>query len=803
MSSPEAALPNASPRPAHRLQTSARRRSAVSLAARIRPEAAVLALLAGALNLWDLSRNGWANTYYAAAVRSMSQSWNDFLFGSFDPSGVMTVDKPPLAFWVQTASVKVFGFNSLAILVPQALMGVLTVLLVYDLVRRRFGRPAGFVGGLALALTPISVAVSRHNNPDALLILLSVAALWCASRALEDGRTRWFVLSGVCVGLGFETKMLAAVIVVPGIAAAWVWASTGGVWVSFSRGVCARVRARTRACAHTAEMDAAVHPLAVHLDDPSPTGQAAPPPPGTAQKAAPRPSAPRRAAPRQLLAAAALALLVGGAWSALVELTPAADRPWISGTADNTALSLIFEYNGLGRLEGQAGGPQAPGGSNLFGGSTGPLRLLNEALGGQDGWLLGFALLSAVAILLACRLRRSDPRSGWLLAVGGAFLSAAVVFSFAAGIFHPYYVSLLAPFTAALVGAGFGELLRAGARARALSALAVAAGVATELAVLHDYPGELRWLVPTLIVLGALAAALLLVGGARLRLAALSGALGLLLIAPATWAVETLGHATSGTFPAGGPADNPASGLGGGGPGGCPGGRPRRGAFGGGLPQGRAPLFGTGTGRPPATEGFPGGARGAGPGSLPRLGSAGGPGAGASRGPGSFGPSSRSLTQAVHYAETHGGGTVAVASQSEAASLVIEGAHLAGIGGFSGRESETNAAWLAGEVAAGKIRWVLTTGGSLGGGPSSGAGGAGGGRGAAVGGSPTTGPLGGAGLPTAGGLGTRGPAGSGPRETRVGSSHAMTAVERACRRVTAVGGLYDCAGRAAALRSSG
>ena len=165
-----------------------------------RPELLALVFLAAVLDLWALDRNGFANEYYSAAVRSMSESWNAFLFGTFDASGVMTVDKPPMALWVQALSVRVFGFHPLAILVPQALMGVATVALTYDLVRRRFGRRAGFVAGLVLALTPISVAISRHNNPDALLILCCVGALWALVRALEDGRTRWLVLSGALVG---------------------------------------------------------------------------------------------------------------------------------------------------------------------------------------------------------------------------------------------------------------------------------------------------------------------------------------------------------------------------------------------------------------------------------------------------------------------------------------------------------------------------------------------------------------------------------------------------------------------------
>src|SRR3954452_4784799 len=185
------------------------------------PELLCLLALAAVLDLWSLARNGWANDYYAAAVRSMSTSWHNFFFGSFDPSGVMTVDKPPLALWVQALSVRVFGYHPLSVLVPEALMGVATVGLVYDLVRRRFGRPAGFVAGLVLATTPIAVAISRHNNPDALLILCCVAALWFFVRALEDGRTRWLVFAGIAVGLGFEAKMAVALLVVPGIVAAW------------------------------------------------------------------------------------------------------------------------------------------------------------------------------------------------------------------------------------------------------------------------------------------------------------------------------------------------------------------------------------------------------------------------------------------------------------------------------------------------------------------------------------------------------------------------------------------------------
>ncbi|MBV8432629.1 MAG: glycosyltransferase family 39 protein, partial [Solirubrobacterales bacterium] len=471
-----------------------------------RPEVLGLLAVAGILNLWGLSINGWANTYYSAAVRSMTTSWHDFLFASLDRSGLMTVDKPPLSLWIQALSARVFGFHPLSLLIPQALMGMAAVGLLYDLVRRRFGRAAGFTGGLALATTPIIVAVSRHNNPDELLVLCSVAALWCAVRGLETGRTRWLVLSGVCVGLGFETKMGVALMVVPGIVAAWLW-----------------IAPRGRLCAL-----------------------------------------------RQLLAGGAAMVIVGSAWPLLVMLTPAADRPWISGTSDNSILSLIFGYNGLGRIAGQAGGPGGLGGGSTFGGPTGVFRLLQSGLGDQAGWLLGFALVSGLGLLVITRLRRHDPRSGWLMVVGGAFLTTAVVFSFASGIFHPYYVSLLAPFAAALIGAGVGQILRGDRPARLLAPLALAGGIVTELVVLSELTGQLAWARPLILGVGIASAVLL---AFRLkpvqRLTVLAIGLAALMAAPAVWAADTLGHATSGTFPAGGPASAELSGGLGGQPGGA------------------------------------------------------------------------------------------------------------------------------------------------------------------------------------------------------------------------------------------
>jgi 4-amino-4-deoxy-L-arabinose transferase-like glycosyltransferase len=661
-------------------------------ASRRAPELGGLIGVAALLNLWALGRNGWANTYYSGAVRSMASSWHNFLYASLDPSGVMTVDKPPLSLWVQALSARIFGFHPLAILVPQALIGVASVVLVYDLVRRPFGRVGGFVAGLALATTPIAVAMSRDNNPDALLTLCCLAAVWFAVRGFEDGRTRWLVLSGIAVGLGFETKMLVALVVVPAIALAWLWVSPRG------RG--------------------------------------------------------RRDAFLQLLRGGVAMLAVGGAWPLLVALTPAGSRPWISGTSDNSILSLIFGYNGFGRVDGQLGGPGGggPGGggggaSGVFAQGTGPFRLLNASLGGQGSWLFGLAIAGAVFVLIAARARRRDARTAWLAVVGGAFVVTAVLFSFAHGIFHPYYVVLLAPFTAALVGAGVATVIRGGVRVALAGPLALALGVACELVIRTDYSGHLEWMPIVLpLVCGAAAVPLLVSSNRRIHAVALGVGVAALLVAPAAFAVDTIGYKTNTTFPAGGPqwANSAAAGpFGGGGRFGSGfAGRP----FGAGPPRANTvPLFGgNGTSAPPGAGRV---------GALPRGGGFGfGGGFGGGGGSGFGQPVPDSI---LRYTAENGGGTIATEAQSSAAlNIIDQNAKVAGIGGFSGSESDPSVSWLAGEVASGHIRWIYVEG------PSADAGG------------------------------------------RAGATVAIAAAQQVCTQVSGQTDLYDCAGKAAALRAA-
>jgi hypothetical protein len=306
--------------------------------------------------------------------------------------------------------------------------------------------------------------------------------------------------------------------------------------------------------------------------------------------------------------------------------------------------------------------------------------------------------------------------------------------------------------------------------------------VAVELVIRSQYPGQLAWLPPVLIVVGALAAlALVAFSAPRVRMAAVGGFLAALLLAPAVWAFDTLGYATSGTFPAGGPASIASDG-GGGPPGGFGGRRAGAGALGA-IPQ----LFGSGGaaqgGPQSGAGGFPGGGPGGagappagaspGPAGGGSIGSGGGPGGGPGGGGGPFGGSDASLTKVLSYVSEHGGGTIAVASQSSASAAIIgQDANVAGIGGFSGRESDVSVSWLAQEVRSGRIRWVL-------------------------------------GEESGGGL-----SGRLPGDTRTGSKTAMAAVTQACRRVTlptsaagsttrTAGSLYDCEGRVAALMSAG
>jgi 4-amino-4-deoxy-L-arabinose transferase-like glycosyltransferase len=473
-----------------------------------RPAFAGVMALAAVLYLANLTVSGYANTYYAAAAWAASQSWSAWFFGSIDPAGFITLDKPPLATMVIGLSVRLFGLTSASILVPEALMGVATVGLVYVLVRRTFGPAAATIAGLVTALTPAAVLIFRYDNPDALLTLLLVAAAGSFLRGLETDRLRWLALAGVLVGLGFLTKYLQAYLVLPAFAITYAIAGRG------------RLRRRVAG-----------------------------------------------------LAVAAVATVVAsGWWILVVELVPAALRPYIGGSATNSALDLVLGYDGLGRIFGRggAGGPAGaagPGGSGGpagggFAGVPGLLRMFNAQFAGQVAWLLP---LSAVGLgsglLLRLRGPRTDLRRAAYLMWGLWLVVHVLVFSLMSGIIHSYYVVVLAPAIGALVGAGVVDLWRH--RAGSLVAggvlgAAIAVSGAVAWILLDRTPSFVPGVGPAVFAIAVVAGALVALppAGAWVRRLALVGAAGAgvaLLAGPTAYATSTIALAHAGGDPAAGP----------------------------------------------------------------------------------------------------------------------------------------------------------------------------------------------------------------------------------------------------------
>ena len=569
---------------------------------------AALLVATALLYLVGLSVSGYANELYCSAAQAGSTNWWSFLWGSSDAGNSITVDKPPAAIWPMALAVRVFGLSSWSILVPQAIMGVRAVWLLYATIRRQFGHLAGLLAGAALATTPVACLMFRFNNPDALLVLLLIACVHCVLRALEFEptaggnrcRTAWMALAGVACGFAFLTKQLQAFLILPGLAVAFLVAS---------------------------------------------------------------PTTVRR---RLLDSAAAVGALVASAgwWVLLTVLVPASMRPYIGGSQTNSFLELTFGYNGLGRITGSMEGAVVAGGASGTGsttistghagmwGQTGITRLFDGVWGTQWSWLAPAALAGiVVALVCLARAPRTSVRRAQVVAWGGWLVVTGAVFSFMGGTIHQYYTVALAPATAALAAICVYYLLKckdlAWARATsialtlALGAWSVvllrrsdwiwalrplALGLAVASAALQAYlwhraarPARAATAEPTADEKDATPAAAAsaapqhLAGGRpadpRLQTAAVALALAAAAVGPVSYSLYTAATAHTGSIVTAGPSVSGDSSMGGG-PGGRQGGM---GTMGGGAgtnaPLGNmpsAPSGGSGNGggmQPPAANG--------------------------------------------------------------------------------------------------------------------------------------------------------------------------------------------------------
>lgn len=552
------------------------------------------------LYLIGLSASGYANEFYSAAAQAGSTNWWAFLWGSSDAGNSITVDKPPAALWPMALSVRFFGLSSWSILVPQAIMGVLSVWLLYATVRRTYGHWAGILAGAVLATTPIACLMFRFNNPDALLILLLLACTHCVLRACElpdervtnRSRTRWMALAGVAMGFAFLTKQLQAFLILPGIGIAFLMTS--------------------------------------------PTGW-------------------RRKLLDTLAAFGAL-IVSAGWWVLLTVVVPADARPYIGGSQTNSFIELTFSYNGLGRITGSMEGAVLPGGASGSStstisqgqagmwGQTGITRLFDGVWGTQWSWLAWVALAGIVVGLVCARKEGRGARIGsasmaspstvtvsvpllarlkraHVVIWGGWLIVTGFIFSFMGGTIHQYYTVALASAVAALVAICVIELWRAREQmwTRVTGTALTLATAVWSIVLLErsDWMWQLRPVVLAL-ALGSMAAAIaagrirkhalttqeadvqapnaaahysLARKSERIERVALALALTSALAGPITYSLYTAATPHTGSIVTAGPTVSGDSGMGGG-MGGGPGGM---GGAGSGTPNGAG---GTGTAAP-------------------------------------------------------------------------------------------------------------------------------------------------------------------------------------------------------------
>ena len=620
------------------------------------PALASILICCGVLLCWGMSGSEY-NAFYASAARSMSESWKAFLFGSFTPANTITIDKIPGYLWPQALSVRLFGFHSWSLVLPQILEALVTVAATYRLVRGWAGETAAVLAAGFLALTPALIATGHTNNEEGCYVMCLVLAAAAAQRAAASGSLGRLALAGGLVGLAFQCKMLEAWALFPAVAVTYLVAAL--------------------------------------------------------------PRAPRRIV--HVLVAGLAAVAVSLCWVLLVTVVPASDRPFLDGTTNNSAFSLVFGYNGvtrfgsLGISAASVGAVSQVGGGPAGNASSGGLAtLFQSSQTSQIGWLYP---LAAVSIALLLWQRRGKPRTDPLRA--GVILATVWILTYglaySAGSIHSYYVVTLAPPLAAVSGAGTVALWRAfraeGRLAWALP-ITIALTGAWAVSIASGVSGRPSWLIPVL----AAACAMVLIALAFIRFrpetsgrvltAAL--ALGVLVVGlgPIAWdsTVITAGDDRSLAMGTVGPASGAAGAFGGGG--GFGGGSGFRG--GGGLRGGGGGFGGGGGSR------FGGGAPGA-----AAAGAAGGGGGAAGMWVNDGGLATQQ-SNLLDYAQTHSGGAafvLTVTSWSQATPYILRaGADILSLGGFSGAAPTPTLAQFQQYVADGQVRYVyLPTTGSGGG----------------------------------------------------------------------------------------